>query len=108
MNIKEIGHRIREQRIKNNMTLEVLAEKTNLSVLHIGHIERGARTPSLASFIKIAQCLNISMDYLIFGEVGEKGAEYHEHQVLVSKCSKSEMELINGIIRLMLNQKDRE
>ena len=64
---KELGKRIRAERIKLNLTQEKLAEKIEISESFLGHIERGDRKLSLETLIKISQTLNISIDYLLLG-----------------------------------------
>ena len=60
--MKELfGQRLREQRIKHGLTLEQLAEKSELSSNYIGMVERGLKEPGLATIVK----LNISADTLL-------------------------------------------
>lgn len=60
----DMGERIRRARESERMTQEQLAEVCALSAAHMGHIERGTRTPSLESVFRISKCLHVSMDYL--------------------------------------------
>ena len=62
-----IGARVREMREMNNMTMEVLAEKVDLSIAYIGLIERGERTPSLGKLVEICNILHTSLDYIVNG-----------------------------------------
>ena len=64
-----LGVRIRKARKEKQVTQERLGEICELSTAHIGHIERGTRIPSLDTLFRIAQALNVSMDYLIFDSV---------------------------------------
>ena len=64
-----LGQRIRKSRIEKSITQEQLGEICELSTAHIGHIERGTRTPSIDSVFRISQALNVSMDYLIFDSI---------------------------------------
>ena len=59
--MKELfGQRLREQRIKHGLTLEQLAEKSELSSNYIGMVERGLKEPGLATIVKLLNALNIS------------------------------------------------
>ncbi len=60
-----LGKKIRQSRIKKNITQEKLAEICELSISFIGHIERGTRKLSLESLFKISNALNVSIDFLI-------------------------------------------
>lgn len=71
----EMGSRIKEARIKCNLTQEQLAEKVDKGTTYISDIERGAKSPSLGLFIKIINILNVSSDYILRGEI-EAGKKY--------------------------------
>ena len=64
-----LGKRIKEKRISKKLTQEQLGEMCELSAAHIGHIERGTRILSVDVLFKIAQVLNVSVDYLLFDSV---------------------------------------
>ena len=64
--MKELfGQRLREQRLKQNLTLEQLAEKANLSPNYVGMVERGLKEPGLATIVKLLNGLNVSADTLL-------------------------------------------
>ena len=67
MDFKEIGKRIKDKRIKLNLTQEQLAEKTGLTDTYIGAIERATSKCSIETLVKISQTLDINMDYMLFG-----------------------------------------
>lgn len=75
MNKIEIGSRLKEARIKSNLTQEQLAEKVDKGTTYISDIERGAKLPSLSLFIKIVDVLDASADYILKGEI-EFGKQY--------------------------------
>lgn len=57
--MKELfGQRLREQRLKQNLTLEQLAEKANLSPNYVGMVERGLKEPGFATIVKLLNGLN--------------------------------------------------
>ena len=64
-----IGKRIREEREKLELSREEFAEIVELSDYYIGQLERGERQMSLPVLVNIADCLHISLDYLIFGKI---------------------------------------
>ncbi len=63
----EIGKRIKEKRKALKITQEKLSEIIDVSPTYISGIERGCSICSLATITKIAQTLDLSLDYLIFG-----------------------------------------
>lgn len=70
-----LGKRIRERRKEQKMTLEKLSEKADISLVYLGEIERGIKMPSLNTFIKLVNALNISADVLIYDET--KSGKYY-------------------------------
>ena len=70
----EIGQRIRKERENLNLTREDFAGIISLSDYYIGQLERGERQMSLPALVNIANCLHVSLDYLIFG--GSKHSDY--------------------------------
>lgn len=65
MKLDSIGQKIREYRISRNLHQDQLAEKSGLSTNYIGMVERGEKIPSLETFLKIANALNVSADMLL-------------------------------------------
>lgn len=65
MNFKKVGIKIKEKRISRSLSQEDLAEKVGVSPVYIGMLERGEKTPSFETFIKIANCLEASADELL-------------------------------------------
>ncbi len=64
-----IGEKIRECRKKCNLTIEEFAELLELSTTHIGNIERGKKMPTLKTFIKIINTLNVSSDTILMNSL---------------------------------------
>jgi transcriptional regulator with XRE-family HTH domain len=64
----ELGKRIRAERRKQDLTQEKLAEMADISDSFLGHIERGGRTLSIETLAKLANVLNLSIEYIICGE----------------------------------------
>ena len=65
MNLNSIGKNIRECRIAKGLRQEDLAEKTDLSSVYVGMLERGEKTASLETLVKIANALEVSSDILL-------------------------------------------
>ena len=97
----EIGNRIRLEREKFDMTREKLAELLNLSPYFLGQIERGERKMSISTLISISECLHISIDYLFFEQMNINTNNNALHS-LINKCSEKEINVIEGLIKLIL------
>lgn len=65
MDTKIIGRRIRAAREAAHITQEELGKAVGCTAKHIGAIERGIKTPSLDTFIIIANAIGASADLLL-------------------------------------------
>lgn len=59
------GRRVREQRKQKGWTIEKLAACVGVSTNYMGDLERGVKKPSLDTFIRIVEALDVSADALI-------------------------------------------
>ena len=74
IDVKAMGQRIREARRRKDIKQEQLAEQIGIASESLGHIECGARKPSLQTLVNIANCLEVSLDYITGRTAGS--AEY--------------------------------
>ncbi len=61
----EFSERLRELRKKENFTQVEVAEKLGISQPAYASWERGVKKPTQENLVKIAQVLNVSIDYLV-------------------------------------------
>ena len=59
---KEIGFKIKVERMRKKISQEKLAEMADCSLSYIGFVERGEMSLSLYNFLKIASVLGLSID----------------------------------------------
>lgn len=64
INLKMLGKKIREERLKKDMTQFALAEEIGVSQNFLGDVERGIKAPSMTTSIRLANVLGISLDVL--------------------------------------------
>jgi len=62
---KTFGRQVRILRPSCNITQEQLANLANIDRGHMGHIERGSKSPSLDKVERIANALNVSAQSLL-------------------------------------------
>lgn len=70
-NALNTGKRIQKLRKDKGLTQE-LAERLNLSTVHMAKIETGQRSCSLDVLTEFAMFFNASLDYLVLGKITEK------------------------------------
>ncbi len=60
----KFGQKIRQERLKQNLSQEELAEKANLHRTYVGMIERAEKNITLINIEKIANALGVSISDL--------------------------------------------
>ena len=65
MDYTRLGKRIKEERLRLNLTQEKLSEKVGISTAYLGQIERGGRCITLDKLIPLANYLGVTVDFLL-------------------------------------------
>jgi len=68
MDYVALGQRIRKIRRQRDFTQAELAEKLGISTSFIGHIERGTRVLSMATFVQLCSVLDTDPNTLLSAE----------------------------------------
>jgi len=64
-----LGQKLRQARLRKGYSQQKLAEMAGTGNVYLGEIERGVKMPSLNSFIKLIDALEISADYILRHEL---------------------------------------
>ena len=78
MDYKRLGKRIREERIKLNLTQAQLAEAIDISDTYMGAIERGERSLTLDTLVKLVNRLGVTVDYMLSDFVSDNNSNILE------------------------------
>lgn len=107
MDYDALGNRLRQERHKMHWTQEKLAEKIEVSDAYIGQIERGERSLSLETLVKLANQLGVTVDYLLHDSIEINDDQFMNqiHQIMVERSPK-EKQLVLDLIKLMLTHLD--
>lgn len=81
--IKAIGRRIRECRERMGLSIEEVANRIGYSYDHLSKVERGERTFTVDLLGTIAEILDTTPDYLIFGEIHSSQEAVHAIQIII-------------------------
>lgn len=66
------GLRIQQLRKSVDMTLEELGERLNITDRQVRQIEKGESNGSIDLLVEVSMTFHVSLDYLIFGKVGDR------------------------------------
>ena len=89
----QIGEYIRENRRKQGVTQENLAEMRGISTHHISKIECGKTAAKFESILNICSALDISMDYFLYLVDTDKERPRIELQQLKEKAIYEELKM---------------
>lgn len=94
---QEIGPRMKKQRELLGLTREQLAEKLDITPRFCYDLELGLKGMSVSTLSKLSETLNITADYLLFGENGEEQG-LAEGISLLRTCPVQKRSYLNRII----------
>ena len=103
MNNKALGTNILKARQAKGWTQDVAAEKCGLSENYFRQIELGNKVPRLETFVRIAEILGVSADFLLYGNLttthAARSAEMMDKlSELPPKQQKVVLETVNTLI----------
>lgn len=78
MDYKRLGKRIREERQRLNLTQAQLAESIDISDTYMGAIERGERSLTLDTLVRLVNRLGVTVDYLLSDSVTDTDSNIME------------------------------
>ena len=96
-----MGSRIKMRRKELHIKQAELAETLEISNNHMSSIENGRQKPSLDTFIRLCDCLNVTPDYLLLGSMHA----YNLPQDILDKlrlCSQEDIILARDFIELLV------
>lgn len=102
MDYRAIGRKIADKRKLLGLTQLELAEKIDSSCNYVSNIENGYKSASLVFYIKVANELNLSLDYLFSEELPKMDTEIANNKELmemIDLLSKDEKQMANVFIR---------
>ena len=78
MDYTRLGNRIREERLRLHLTQAQLAEDVDISDTYMGAIERGERSLTLDTLVRLVNRLGVTVDYLLADSVSDSDANIME------------------------------
>lgn len=99
LNLTEVGFRIKKCRDLQGLTREDFSEKINVSPRFVYDIEQGKKGMSIDTLSSIGRELNISVDYLLFGDTSSCASVGPEIISLIERCPDEKKEYLEEIIK---------
>ena len=86
MDYKRLGERIREERKRLNLTQAQLAEAIDISDTYMGAIERGERSLTLDTLVRLVNRLGVTVDYMLSDSVSDNDSNIMEQFKQIIDC----------------------
>lgn len=86
MDYKRLGKRIREERQRLSLTQAQLAESIDISDTYMGAIERGERSLTLDTLVRLVNRLGVTVDYLLSDSVSDTDSNIIEQFKQIIDC----------------------
>lgn len=93
----QIGERIRRLREQNGWSRDTFSEKIGVSNTYLCQIEKGQKNGSLPLIVKISETLNVSLDFLIYGN-SSINIDRQEIIAMVSTASNRQLRIIKEVL----------
>lgn len=74
--LRQLGEAIRAARMKKGMTQEALAERLDITPIHLKNMEGHRRLPSVPLLFQMMEILDLSVDELVFPQRRESRVIY--------------------------------
>ena len=89
-----IGERLRARRKELHLTQKDVSKYLGVSKVSVSGYEKGFRTPTLPIFIKLAEILDLSMDYMVGHDYHVLSEQNEEYKV---KIAREDLEILSEI-----------
>lgn len=109
MDYKRLGTRIREERLKLHLTQAALAEAIDISDTYMGAIERGERSLTLETLVRLVNRLGVSVDYMLSDSVSDNDSNIMEQfKQIIDGRSLEQKQLAINLLRTMFSYFENE
>lgn len=89
-----IGERLKKRRLELHLTQQDVSDYVGVSKVSISGYEKGMRTPTLPVLIKLAEYLDLSVDYIVGRDYEVLNEEEEPYKV---KISREDMEILSEL-----------
>ena len=109
MDYKRLGARIREERLRLNLTQAQLAEAVDISDTYMGAIERGERSLTLDTLIRLVNRLGVTVDYLLTDSVSDNDANIlNQFKQIMDQQPLERKQMAINVLRTIFSYFDKE
>lgn len=102
LDYKAIGKRIKNARIKADLTQERLAEMVEISPTHMSNIETGTTRVSLTAIVSLANALSVTVDDLLCDSVVKSKVQFEKDIAgILADCDEYEIRMVKDMAQAL-------
>lgn len=104
MDYKRLGKRIREERQRLNLTQAQLAESIDISDTYMGAIERGERSLTLDTLVRLVNRLGVTVDYMLSDSVSDNDSNImNQFKQIIDRQSLERKQMAINVLRTIFS-----
>jgi len=108
MDYKKLGARIRQERQRLHLTQAALAEAIDVSTTYMGAIERGERSLTLDTLVRLVGRLGVTIDYLLADSVsGETDIVVEQFKQIIDGHAPEHQQMALDVLRTLFRHLER-
>lgn len=100
-NTETLGQVIKKARKHNNLTIEALADKIDVSERYLYRIENENKKPSFDVLYRLIRCLAIPADAIFYPEKPSKESEIEDLVRMLHNCNERDQKIIKATVKAM-------
>lgn len=102
MDYKQVGKRMRKERLRLDLTQAQVAEAAGISTKYYANVERGENQARLAIYYNVARALGVTLDTLVQDSDDPVGASYTNYILSgINHFSKEQKAMLHDCIKMI-------
>lgn len=104
-----LGSALRAARLRKHYSQEALAERVDVTLTHLQHIESGHRKPSIEVYFALVEALDFSTDDFLCGQVVDAlEQERHMIMLMLAKCNQQQLHVLRATAQALLDTSEAQ
>lgn len=109
MDYKKLGERIREERRHLGLTQAQLAESIDISDTYMGAIERGERSLTLDTLVRLVNRFGVTIDYMMAESVSDTDSHIiDQFKQIIDRQPLERKQMAINVLRTIFSYLERE
>lgn len=101
-----LGAKLRDERVKADLTEEVVAERADINTRYLSAIEKGEKTPSAEVVFRIIRAIGASADIIAYPEANTSDSNNAQLVRLIHTCDVRDRRAVKAMVTALLDTKE--